>query len=229
VESLRVHRQQVGAFMLKHGRVFPRPKTWSMRYLRWIQEQRFEHPAHQIALQEMVEAVHVSKERVRRLEAAIAEFVPSWTLGPVVQALQALRGVDLIVAVTFATEVGDVTRFESPRQLMGYLGLVPSERSTGDTVRRGGITKAGNGRVRHMLVESAWTYRHPPKIGKMKLYKLEQVSPSVREIAWKAQTRLTARYRALSGRGKKTTVVCTAIARELAGFMWSVAREARPA
>ena len=229
VESLRVHRQQVGAFMLKHGRVFLRPKTWSMRYLRWIQEQRFEHPAHQIALQEMVEAVHVSKERVRRLEAAIAEFVPAWSLGPVVQALQTLRGVDLIVAVTFATEVGDVTRFESPRQLMGYLGLVPSERSTGDTVRRGGITKAGNGRVRHMLVESAWTYRHPPKIGKEKLYRLEAATPRVREIAWKAQTRLTARYRALSGRGKKTTVVCTAIARELAGFMWSVAREVQPA
>lgn len=133
------------------------------------------------------------------------------------------------MAVTFATEIGDMRRFESPRQLMGYLGLVPSERSTGDTVRRGGITKTGSGRVRHMLVESAWTYRHPPRIGKAKLYKLERVPPKVREIAWKAQTRLTARYRALSGRGKKTTVVCTAIARELVGFMWSVAREAQPA
>ena len=177
----------------------------------------------------MVEAVHSSKERVRRLEAAIEEFVPTWSLGPVVRALQALRGVDLIVAVTFATEIGDVRRFGNPRQLMGCLGLVPSERSTGDTVRRGGITKAGNRRLRHMLVESAWTYRHPPKIGKMKLYKLEQVSPTIREIAWKAQTRLSARYRALISRGKKTTVVCTAIARELVGFMWSVAREAQPA
>lgn len=101
-----------------------------MRYLRWLQEQRFEHPAHQIALQEMVEAVRISKERVARIEEAIAEFVPMWSLGPVVRALQTLRGVDLIVAVTFATEVGGVTRFESPRQLMGYLGLVPSERST---------------------------------------------------------------------------------------------------
>jgi transposase len=98
--------------------------------------------------------------------------------------------VDLIVAVTFVTEIGDLRRFETPRQLMGYLGLVPSERSTGDSVKRGGITKAGNGHVRHMLVESAWTYRHPPRIGKMKLYRLEQTSPKVREIAWKAQTRL---------------------------------------
>jgi transposase len=111
---------------------------------------------------------------------------------------------------------------------MGYLGLVPGERSSGESIRRGGITKAGNGRVRHMLVESAWTYRHPPKIGKAKLYRLEQAPPKVREIAWKAQTRLSARYRKLAARGKRTTVVCTAIARELVGFMWAVAREAAP-
>lgn len=227
VDALRVHRQQVGAFMLKHSRIYPRKKGWTMRYLRWLQEQQFDHPAHQIALQEMVEAVRISKERVERLEKVIEEFVPNWSLGPVVRALQTLRGVDLIVAVTFATEVGDVTRFESPRQLMGYLGLVPGERSTGETVRRGSITKAGNGRVRHMLVESAWSYRHPPKVGTKKLYRLEEAPPKVREIAWKAQSRLTARYRMLAARGKRTTVVCTAIARELAGFMWAVAREAQ--
>ncbi|SFU21475.1 Transposase IS116/IS110/IS902 family protein [Mesorhizobium sp. YR577] len=198
-----------------------------MRYLRWLQEQQFDHPAHQIALQEMVEAVRTSKERAERLEKVIEEFVPNWSLAPVVRALQTLRGVDLIVSVTFATEIGDVTRFESPRQLMGYLGLVPGERSTGETVRRGAITKAGNGRVRHMLVESAWTYRHPPKLGVRKLYRLEEAPPRVREIAWKAQSRLTARYRLLAARGKRTTVVCTAIARELAGFMWAVAREAQ--
>jgi transposase len=155
--------------------------------------------------------------------------VPAWSLAPVVRALQALRGVALIVAVTFVTEIGDLRRFESPRQLMGYLGLVPGERSTGESVRRGGITKAGNGRVRHMLVESAWTYRHPPRVGAKKLSKLELVPPKVREIAWKAQSRLTARYRALSARGKRLTVVCTAIARELAGFMWAVAREVQAA
>ena len=229
VETLRVHRQQVSAFMLKHGRVYPRKKGWTMRYLCWLQEQKFDHPGHQIALQEMVEGVRIAKERVERLERVIEEFVPAWSLTPIVQALQTLRGVDLIVAVTFATEVGDVQRFENPRQLMGYLGLVPEERSTGATIRRGGITKAGNGRVRHMLVESAWTYRHPPRVGAKKLYRIEQAPSKVREIAWKAQTRLTARYRALSGRGKKTTVVCTAIARELAGFMWAVSREASAA
>lgn len=228
VETLRVHRQQVSAFMLKHGRVYPRRKGWTMRYLRWLQEQSFDHPAHQIALQEMVEAVRVSKERVERLERVIEEFVPAWSLAPVVRALQTLRGVDLVVAVTFVSEIGDVQRFDGPRQLMGCLGLVPGERSTGETIKRGGITKAGNGRVRHMLVESAWTYRHPPKIGAAKLYRLEQAPPKVREIAWKAQSRLTARYRTMSARGKRTTVVCTAIARELVGFMWAIAREAHP-
>lgn len=229
VECLPVHRQQVSAFMLKHGRIYPQKTGWTMRYLRWLQEQSFDHPAHQIALQEMVDAVRVAKERMMRLEEAIAEFVASWSLGPLVVALQALRGVNSIVAVTFVAEIGDVSRFDNPRQLMGYLGLVPGERSTGDTIRKGGITKAGNSRVRSLLVKSAWTYRHPPKIGKTKLYRLEAAPPTVREIAWKAQTRLTARYRALSARGKKTTVVCTAIARELAGFMWSVAREIKAA
>jgi transposase len=229
VETLRVHKQQVSAFMLKHGRHFPRKTTWGARYMCWLQEQRFDHPAHQIVLQEAVEAVRLSKERVERIERTIQEFLPKWSLAPIVEALQALRGVNLIVAVTIVAEIGDLRRFESPRQLMSYLGLVPSERSTGETVRRGAITKAGNGRIRHLLVESAWTYRHPPRIGKAKLYKLERVPPKVREIAWKAQTRLTARYRALANRGKKTTVVCTAIARELAGFIWSVAREVRAA
>ncbi len=229
VEILGVHRQQVSAFMLKHGRIYPRKKGWTMRYLRWLQEQTFDHPAHQIALQEMVEAVRLAKERVERLELAMQEFIPRWSLAPIVQALQSLRGVDLIVAVTFVTEVGDLRRFESPRQLMAYLGLVPSERSTGATIRRGGITKAGNGRVRHMLVESAWTYRHPPRIGTKKLYKLQQVAPKIREIAWRAQTRLTARYRKLIARGKKTTIVCTAIARELTAFMWAIGREVQQA
>ena len=140
----------------------------------------------------------------------------------------ALRGVDLVVAVSFAVEIGDVRRFESPRQLMGYLGLVPEERSTGETVRRGSITKMGNARIRQLLVESAWTYRYPPRIGKRKLAMIERVPPKVREIAWKAQARLTARFRAFAARGKKQTVTCTAVARELAGFMWAVAREVQP-
>jgi transposase len=171
VETLCLHRQQVSALMLRHGRIFPRKTTWGARHLRWLQEQNFDHPAHQITLQEMVEAVRISKERVERLEAAIKEFIPEWSLVPVVQALQTLRGIDLIVAVTCA--LGNLSRFDKPRQLMSYLGLTPSERSTGDTVRRGGINKAGNGRVRRLLIESARIYRHPPRIGKETLYKIE--------------------------------------------------------
>ncbi len=222
-------KRQVSAFLLRHSRLFPRKKNWGARYRCWLQEQSFEHPADQIVLQELIEDVRLAEERRARIERAIEEFLPTWGLAPVVEALQALRGVELVTAVTFAVEVGDIRRFENPRQLMGYLGLVPGERSTGETVRRGSITKMGNARVRHLLVESAWTYRHPPRVGKAKLAKLERVSPRVREIAWKAQSRLTARYRALTARGKKTTVACTAIARELAAFMWAVAREARPA
>jgi transposase len=224
-----IKKRQVGAFLLRHSRLFPRKKAWGARYRRWLQEQGFEHPADQIVLQELVDGVRVAEERLARLGRAIEEFLPTWSLAPIVEALQALRGVDLVTAATFVVEVGDVRRFESPRQLMAYLGLVPGERSTGETVRRGSITKMGNARVRHLLVESAWTYRHPPRVGAKKLPKLERVSPRIREIAWKAQSRLTARYRAFVARGKKTTVTCTAIARELAAFMWAVAREVRPA
>jgi transposase len=230
VKDVGLKKRQVSAFLLRHSRIFPRQKNWGARYRGWLQAQGFEHPADQIVLQESIEAVRVAEERLVRLERAIEEFLPAWSLAPLVEALQALRGgVDLVTAVTFVVEVGDIRRFANPRQLMGYLGLVPGERSTGETVRRGSITKMGNARVRHLLVESAWTYRHPPRVGKAKLAKLERVSPRVREIAWKAQSRLTARYRALTARGKKTTVTCTAIARELAAFMWAVAREAQPA
>jgi hypothetical protein len=180
--------------------------------------------ADQIVLQELVDGVRVAEERLARLGRAIEEFLPTLSLALIVETLRALRGVDLVTAATFVVEVGDVRRFESPRQLMGYLGLVPGERSTGETVRRGSITRMGNARVRHLLVESAWTYRHPSRVGAKKLPKLERVSPRIREIAWKAQSRLTARYRAFVARGKKTTVTCTAIARELAAFMWAVAR-----
>src|SRR3954469_24030463 len=222
-------KRQVSAFLLRHSRLFPRKKSWGARYRCWLQEQSFEHPADQIVLQGLLEDVRLGEERRGRIERAIEEFLPSWGLAPIVEALQALRGIELVTAVTFVVEVGDVGRFESPRRLMAYIGLVPGERSTGETVRRGSITKMGNARVRHLLVESAWTYRHPPRVGKAKLPKLERVSPKVREIAWKAQRRLTARYRALTARGKKTNVTCAANAHELAGFRRAGAREARPA
>ncbi|MDE2468533.1 MAG: IS110 family transposase, partial [Bradyrhizobium sp.] len=162
--------------------------------------------------------------RVERLEAAINEFLPTWSLEPMVRALQALRGVDLIVAVTFATEIGDVRRFENPRQLMGYLGLTPSERSTGDTVRRGGITKAGNGHARRLLTEAAWSYRFKPRIGYQAQKRQEDLHESQRSIAWKAQMRLCDRFAKLHARGLAINKVCVAVARELAGFVWALAQ-----
>jgi transposase len=135
-----------------------------------------------------------------------------------------VRGFDLTSAAIFLAEIGDLSRFASPRQLMAYLGLVPGEQSTGDRVWRGGITKAGNHRARRILVECSWSYRHPPRVGKKKLAKVEAASLAVQEIAWKAQARLTARYRALARRGKRPTLVVTAIARELSGFIWAVSR-----
>jgi transposase len=222
-------KRQVSGFLLRHSRLFPRKKNWGARYRCWLQEQSFEHPADQIVLQELLEDVRLGEERRGRIEQAIEEFLPSWGLAPIVEALQALRGISVVAAVTIAAEVGDLGRFESARQFMGYLGLVPGECSTGGAVRRLGITKAGNGRLRRVLVEGAWTYRLPPRTGKKKHYVREGLPPAVRDIAWKAQARLCTRYRALAARGKRLTVAVTAVARELAGFVWAIGREVKPA
>ena len=225
VDDLRRKRQSISSMMLRYGRTYAGKKTWGPRHQRWLQAQEFDHTAQQLVLQEMILAAQHAAERLKRIDAAIVEFVPTWSLAPVVDALQALRGVQLVTAATIMVEVGDLRRFDTPSQLMGYLGLVPGERSTGDSVRRLGITKAGNARVRRVLVESAWSYRHVPLTSKLKQYLHQRVPPAVRDIALKAQARLCSRYRALSGRGKKLTVAVTAIARELAGFVWAIGRE----
>jgi transposase len=137
----------------------------------------------------------------------------------------AMRGIDLIAAATLLAEIGDLSRFQTPRELMAFLGLVPTEDSTGDTIKRGSITKAGNRRARRVLVECSWSYQHPPRVSRKKQYKVAAAPPAVRAIAWKAQCRLHGRYRALIRRGKLKTVAITAVARELAGFIWAVSRE----
>jgi transposase len=192
----------------------------------WLASQKLDHLEQRIALEEMLHGVRQESERIKRLERAIAEAVARWSLGGSVTALMALRGIDLIAATTLLAELGDLTRFGTARELMGYVGLVPSERSTGKSVWRGGITKTGNRRARRMLVESAWTYRHPPRVGAAKLRRVAAAPAEVRDIAWKAQVRLTARYRTLMRAGKRDVVAVTAVARELAGFVWAVARAA---
>jgi transposase len=223
--DLRTKRQHVSAFLLRLGRPYPESrKTWTKAHASWIASQKLEHPQQRLVLEEMMLAIRQAQERLQRLEQAVAATVPEWSLAPVVTALMAMRGIDLISATTLLAEIGDLSRFRTPTELMAYLGLVPSENSTGDTVKRGPITKAGNRRARRMLVECSWSYQHPPRVGQAKQPKVDAAPPAVREIAWKAQCRLYRRYRALIRKGKLKTVAIVAVARELAGFIWAVAR-----
>jgi transposase len=230
IEDYRRKRQHVTSFLLRHGRAYEGGTTWKGRHLRWLDGQNFAHPAQRLAFQEMLNAVQATVERIERLEAALIEIVPAWTMAPVVAAFQAMRGIQFLTATTLVAEAGDLRRFEHPRQLMAFLGLVPSERSTGETKRQGGITRAGNVSARKALVEAVWTYRHSAGIGVQHQQRQRQqaLPQQVREIAWKAQTRLCARYRRLMAKGKRNTVVVIAIAREIAAFLWSIARHIDP-
>ena len=190
VRVLGKARQHLQGFLLRHGRIYAGRTTWTLAYRRWLTTLRFAHPAQQIVLQDYIHAVQDAERRVARLAEQITDLLPSWSLAPVVQALQAMRGVGQIVAVTVAAEVGDFSRFANPRQLMAYLGLVPSERSSGSTVRRGGITKAGNALARRVLIEGAWTYRMQARVSRKLHDRIEQLPSAIRDIAWKAQLRL---------------------------------------
>ncbi len=226
VEDLRRKRQQVSAFLLRQGRHYSDgKKTWTKAHMNWLASQKLEHPEQRIAFEEMLLAVRQAQERIERLEQAIRAAVPDWSLAAMVTALMAMRGIDLVSATALLGEIGDLSRFQTAPELMAYLGLVPSEASTGDTVKHGPITKAGNRRARRILVECAWSYQHPPRVGKEKQEKVAAAPRAVREIAWKAQCRLNRRYRALIRRGKLKTVAVTAVARELAGFIWAIGRE----
>jgi len=195
----------------RHREAADLPPHWSLAHLRRLAGQKFEHPAQQIVFQDAINAIEDAVARLRRLGQQLLAIVPSWSMAPVVAAYQAMRGVSFIVAVTFVAEIGDVRRFANPRQLMAFLGLVPSERSTGETARRAGLTLAGNRRARRVLVEGAWTYRYPARVSETLRPRLEGLPKTVRDIAWKAQIRLCARYRLLIAAGKKTPVVIAAI------------------
>jgi transposase len=229
VEDLTSKRQQVLSLLLRLGRYYAGKRNWTRMHMNWLASQKLDHAEQRIAFEEMLLAVREAQARIERLERAIRAALPDWSLAELVTALMAMRGFDLVSASAFLAEMGDLSRFPTARDLMGYLGLVPSEQSSGEKVKRAGITKAGNRRARRILVECSWSYRHPPRLGKEKLSKVAAAPRDVREIAWKAQHRLTARYRALIRNGKKPTVVVTAIARELSGFVWAINRAARPA
>ena len=229
VADLRAKRQQVVAFLLRHELRYGGKQTWTKAHMGWLTGLKLSHLEQRIAFEEMLLAVRQAGDRIERLEQAIRAAVEHWSLREVVTALMAMRGVDLISATAFLAEIGDLSRFQTPRQLMAFLGLVPSEDSTGETIKRGPITKAGNRRARRVLVECAWSYQHPPRVGKDKQAKVAAAPPAVQAIAWKAQCRLCARYRSLIRRGKLKTVAITAVARELAAFIWAINREITPA
>jgi len=226
--DLRVARQRIQSFLLKYNFLYI-GKPWSGRHAIWLADRSFPHAAQQIAFQNHLHAMEQAVCRRDQLELQVRTLLPEWSLAYLVNALQALRGVALIVAVTVVAEIGDLARFTSPKQLMSFLGLVPGEHSSGKTVRPRGITKTGNRTVRSLLCEAAWSYRLRAKVGSYKLRQMPNDLPQeARDIAWQAQLRLCARYRKLIAKNKRSQVVVTAIARELVGFMWSIAQAVRP-
>jgi transposase len=224
VRALRAARQQLSAFLLRHERVYPGNQTpWTKAHRGWLADQSFAQPAQQIVLEECIEAVRLSEQRRDRVEDYLRAQIPSWSLFPLVQNLCALRGLDMIAGAGLAAAIGDPSRFATAPHFMAYLGMVPSEHSSGPKRRIGAITKAGDVHARTLLIEAAHSYRFPARIARRKLAAVDAVPEAVRAIAWKAQTRLCQRYRSMMARGKLKQVVVTAIARELAGFVWSIA------
>ena len=218
-------RNQLKSFLLRHDIRYTAGKTsWTQSFHRWLGTLSFGDSSSQIAFTEYQLAVQAADERLQRLTTALAQAVQGWRHEPVVQALQALRGIDLASAVGIVAEICDFSRFAHPRQLMAYLGLVPSEHSSGQTVRKGSITKTGNAHARRLLVEAAWNYRFNPRIGRAALQRQQDLPEPIRAIAWKAQLRLSQRYRTLNLRGVHHNKVCVAVARELAGFIWAIAQ-----
>jgi transposase len=224
LEMLKKYRQHFQAFLLRHGRIYPGKSAWTKAHIRWIRELKFDHQAHHILIEEHFAAIRDSEQRLERLEQQITKLLPTWTLAPVVQAIQAMRGISETAAVILVSEIGDFHRFAHPRQFVSYLGLSPSEHSSGNTIIRGGITKAGSRHARRVLIEGAWAYRLPARVGRKIAARHEGLTKDILDIAWKAQVRLCQRFRAMRARGKNHNVVVTAVAREMACFLWAIAR-----
>lgn len=224
VEARLKARQQLKAMLLRHGRPYTGKTSWSAAHERYLAQVSFSEPAQQIAFEEYRQAVSRANERVERLTKALHEQVRGWRFAPVVDALMSLRGIELVSAATLVAEIGHIARFTHPRQLMGFLGLVPSEHSSGASRKRGSITKTGNGHARRILVEAAWNYRFPARVSTPLQRRQEGQPKTICDIAWKAQLRLCGRYRRLQLRGLNMNKTCVAIARELTGFVWDIAR-----
>jgi transposase len=220
-------RQQLKALLLRHGRRYSGRSSWTAAHERYLATVSFAHPAQDIAFTEYRQAVKDGHERVERLTESLRAQTEHWRLKPVVQALMCLRGIDFVAAVTLVAEIGDFSRFAHPREVMAFLGLIPSEYTSGDTRRQGPITKTGNGHARRVLVEAAWNYRFGARLSRILQTRQEGQPKPIRDIAWRAQLRLAQRYRRLNSRKLHANKICVAIARELAGFLWDIARHVK--
>lgn len=224
-QALASAKSTLKSFLLRHDRRFPGKAIWSRLYWRWLSDMTFPFPHQQFVFEEYKRAIHELEERCKRLEQVLIEAINAWPLAPIVMALQALRGIKLIAAATLVAEIGDLHRFDNPKQLMAWIGLVPAEHSSGKRIRRGEITRSGNSAARSMLIESAWHYRFPARESRALRERGVNIPEHIRAIAWKAQVRLCGKYRRLANAGKNTVKVVTAVARELAGFIWDIARQ----
>ena len=222
-------RQQLKAILLRHGLSYQGKSSWTAAHERHLSTISFPHPAQQIAFEEYRQAIKETHERLQRLTEQLREQSNSWRMNRLVTALMCLRGFDFVAATTLVAEIGDPRRFAHPRELMSYLGLVPSEHSSGQSRRQGAITRTGNKHARRLLVEASWNYRHGARISRGIEIRQQNEPKVVRDIAWRAQLRLAKRFRHLSlRRGMPRNKVCIAIARELAGFVWDIARQVSP-
>jgi len=218
-------RQQIDKFLLRHGEKYPGRKKWGPMHMRWIRKRTFTHEAAQYTYDQYVTANDEATARVSAFDSKIEELVKEWSLFPLVQALQAFRGIRITTAAGVVTEIVDFQRFSRATELMSYLGMIPSEYSSGEKIQRSRITRTGNSRVRRLMIEAGWHYRMRPRMSQEIAQRNEPVTAGVRAIAWKAQQRLCNRFRRLRARGKESQKVVTAVARELVGFVWAAARE----
>jgi transposase len=227
--AYRVSRQRLNGFLLRHGKAYDGKSRWNTAHMRWILDIKLDHEAQQIVLEEYRRRVEHDADCVDALTEQIRRLNQSWRWMPVVNALQALRGVCLITAVTVIAEMGDLRRFAHPKQMMAAVGLVPSEYSSGGKRHLGPITKTGNSHVRRILVESGWNYRFPARLTRHIERRQRGLEKAVIDIAWHGQKRLCARYQQLNRRGKNAKLITTAVARELCGFIWDIAQQVEPA
>ena len=225
VRECRNARHRLKALLLRNGITYAGKTSWTAAHLRWLATLKMAHATQQIGFQEYLHAITEATARIGRLEQALRDALPEWTLHPLVQALQALRGVQLVAAMTLVAELQDFVRFANPRQLMSYVGLVPGEYSSGPKRRQGAITKAGNSAARRMLVEVAWHYQHSARVTPIIAKRQDQLPKAVTDIAWAAQLRLNSKFKRLVARRVMKTKAVVAVARELAGFVWAIGRE----